>query len=69
MKENPLKLTDEQIAAVLELGSTNPDHSRIREDILAELLQLEIVSPRSDGRVDFTGVGKKVYDVLVRQAA
>ena len=69
MNENPLNLTDEQITAVLDLGSKDLDPAAIPEDAFAELVRLGIVERRSDGTIDFTDVGKKILDALVRPAA
>ncbi len=69
MNENPLNLTDEQITAVLDLGSKDLDPAAIREDVLADLVQLGVVDRRTDGTIDFTDVGEQIYDALFRQAA
>ncbi len=69
MNENPLNLTDEQITAVLDLGSKDLDPATIPEDAFAELVRLGIVERRSDGTIDFTDLGEKIHDALLRPAA
>ncbi len=69
MNENPLNLTDEQITAVLNLGSKDLDPAAIPEDFLADLVQLGIVDRRTDGTIDFTDLGEKIHDALLRPAA
>ncbi len=69
MEGIPLKLTDEQITTVLDLGSKDPDPAAIPEDVLADLVQLGVVDRGTDGTIDFTDEGEKIHDALVRQAA
>ncbi len=69
MKEYPIKLTDEQIAAVLDLGSKDLDRATIPEDAFAELVRLGIVDRLPDGTIDFTDLGEKIHDALFRPAA
>ena len=68
MKENPLNLTDEQIAAVLDLGA-HFDQDSIREDILTGLFRLDLIDLRADGMFEFTDLGKEVHEALFRPAA
>ena len=69
MNKHPIKLTDEQIATVMDLGSKNLDPATIPEGIVASLFGLGIVSFRPGGAVYFTDAGEKIHDALVRQAA
>ena len=69
MKDIPIKLTNDQIVGVLGLGSKDLDPAAIREDVLADLVQLGVVDRRTDGTIDFTNVGEKIRDILLREAA
>ena len=60
-----MNLTEPQAQAMIELGQSSEGHGFIPQRILNELLSYELIYWRNTDEVDFTAVGKEVYDELV----
>ena len=63
-----MNLTEAQTHAMLELGGTAEGHGFIPQRVLDQLLSYELIYWRNAGEVDFTPLGKEVYDELAGSA-
>jgi hypothetical protein len=63
--DNPaMNLTEEQVEALLKLGSPESDLEVVHPGMLQQLITLGLVYRRDSKTIDFTDVGEAVYDEL-----
>ena len=59
-----MNLTEAQANALLEIGGAAEGHGYIPQRVLNDLMSYDLVYFNKDDEVEFTPVGKEVYDEL-----
>jgi hypothetical protein len=59
------KLTEEQYAAMLQLGDTESTHELISAEVIDQLIAKNLVYKRDSKTIDFTDAGALLYESLI----